>query len=76
MTDKIARGIWPALVTPFSDDGRALALDRVEPLHRHLHALASNGFYVCGGTGAGIGLAVGCVAVRVATGCPRHGARV
>ena len=36
MTDKLARGIWPALVTPFTDDGTALAADRVEPLIRHL----------------------------------------
>ena len=25
MADKLARGIWPALVTPFTDDGSALA---------------------------------------------------
>ena len=31
MTDKIARGIWPALATPFTDDGSALAPERVAP---------------------------------------------
>ena len=28
MTDKLARGIWPALVTPFTDDGTALETAR------------------------------------------------
>jgi len=53
MTDKLARGIWPALVTPFTDDGTALAADRVEPLVRHLLDAGSQGFFVCGGTGEG-----------------------
>ena len=58
MEEKLARGIWPALVTPFSDDGSALAPDRVEPLIRHLLDMGSNGFFVCGGTGEGIAMSV------------------
>ena len=58
MADKLARGIWPALVTPFTDDGSALAPARVEPLIRHLINAGSNGFFVCGGTGEGIAMSV------------------
>ena len=58
MTDKLARGIWPALVTPFTDDGTALAADRVEPLIRHLLDAGSQGFFVCGGTGEGAAMTV------------------
>ena len=58
MTDKLARGIWPALVTPFTDDGSALAAERVAPLIGHLLEQGSQGFFVCGGTGEGIAMSV------------------
>ena len=58
MTDKLARGIWPALVTPFTDDGSALAPERVAPLIGHLLEQGSKGFFVCGGTGEGIAMSV------------------
>ena len=58
MTDKLARGIWPALVTPFTDDGSALAPERVAPLIGHLLEQGSQGFFVCGGTGEGIAMSV------------------
>lgn len=58
MTDKLARGIWPALVTPFTDDGSALAPERVAPLVQHLLDAGSAGFFVCGGTGEGIAMSV------------------
>ena len=58
MADKLARGIWPALVTPFTDDGSALAPARVEPLVKHLIDAGSNGFFVCGGTGEGSAMSV------------------
>ena len=58
MSDKLARGIWPALVTPFTDDGSALAPERVAPLIGHLLEQGSKGFFVCGGTGEGIAMSV------------------
>ena len=58
MADKLAHGIWPALVTPFTDDGSALAPVRVEPLVRHLIDAGANGFFVCGGTGEGSAMSV------------------
>ena len=58
MAEKLARGIWPALVTPFTDDGQALAPERVEALIRHLLDAGSNGFFVCGGTGEGAAMRV------------------
>ena len=58
MADKLARGIWPALVTPFTDDGSALAPARVEPLVKHLIDAGANGFFVCGGTGEGSAMSV------------------
>ncbi len=58
MAGKLARGIWPALVTPFTDDGGALAPDRVEPLVGHLIDAGSGGFFVCGGTGEGGSMSV------------------
>ncbi|MGB1892645.1 MAG: dihydrodipicolinate synthase family protein, partial [Candidatus Latescibacterota bacterium] len=58
MTDKIARGIWPALATPFTDDGSALAPERVAPLVSHLLDQGANGFFVTGGTGEGAAMQV------------------
>ena len=58
MTDKIARGIWPALVTPFTNDGNGVATDRVDLLIRHLLDADSQGFFVCGGTGEGVAMTV------------------
>ena len=46
MSDKLARGIWPALVTPFTDDGSALAPERVAPLHRHRRGQRSTLLYL------------------------------
>ncbi len=58
MKEKLARGIWPALATPFTADGSALALERVEPLVEHLIDQGSNGFFVTGGTGEGAAMRV------------------
>ena len=58
MKDKLARGIWPALVTPFTDDGNAVAIDRVDLLIRHLLDAGAQGFFVCGGTGEGVAMTV------------------
>lgn len=53
MGDKLARGILPALCTPFDDTGTTVALDRVGPLVDHLLEAGAGGFFVCGGTGEG-----------------------
>lgn len=58
MTEKLARGIWPALATPFTDDGLALAYERVAPLIGHLLDQGANGFFVTGGTGEGSAMRV------------------
>ena len=58
MSNQLARGIWPALVSPFIDDGSALAPERVKPLIDHLLDMGSTGFFVCGGTGEGIAMSV------------------
>jgi len=58
MKEKLARGIWPALVSPFTADGSALAPERVEPLVRHLLDQGSDGFFVTGGTGEGAAMRV------------------
>jgi len=51
---KLARGIWPALCTPFDDsDGGGIDGDRTRALLRHLIDAGSHGFFVCGGTGEG-----------------------
>ena len=55
--DKLIRGIVPALVTPFDEDG-ALAVDRVPKLTRHLLDSRVSGFFVCGGTGEGKAMTV------------------
>lgn len=53
MTDKLARGIWPALCTGFDDQAEHVDADRVRALVRTLIEAGSNGFFVCGGTGEG-----------------------
>ena len=58
MVDKLARGIWPALCTPFDDTGQHLAIDRVASLVRILLDAGSDGFFVCGGTGEGGSMSV------------------
>ena len=58
MADKLARGILPALCTPFDDSGQSLAPYRVPPLVRALLDADINGFFVCGGTGEGRSMSV------------------
>lgn len=53
MTEKLARGIWPALCTGFDDTAEHVATDRIQTLLRTLIDAGSNGFFVCGGTGEG-----------------------
>jgi N-acetylneuraminate lyase len=52
-TEKLARGIWPALCTGFDDTAEHVATDRIQALLRTLMDVGSNGFFVCGGTGEG-----------------------
>ena len=58
MSDKLARGILPALCTPFDDSGQQVAVDRVAPLVSALLDAGSAGFFVCGGTGEGKAMTV------------------
>lgn len=51
--EKLAGGIWPALCTPFNDDGGDVDEARVAPLVRHLVDCDIDGFFVTGGTGEG-----------------------
>ena len=53
MVAKIARGIIPALCTPFDDSGESLAAERIPPVIRALLDAGVNGFFACGGTGEG-----------------------
>lgn len=53
MTEKLVRGILPALCTPFDDSGQEVAIERVAPLVGALIDAGSQGFFVCGGTGEG-----------------------
>jgi len=46
-------GIWPALVTPLTPEGR-IDVEATEQLIESLLAAGVAGFYVCGGTGEGI----------------------
>ena len=46
-------GIWPALVTPLTPEGR-IDVEAVEQLLESLLAAGVAGFYVCGGTGEGV----------------------
>ncbi len=58
MTAKTARGILPALCTPFDDSGQHLAVERVPALVRALLDAGSTGLFVCGGTGEGGSMSV------------------
>ena len=53
MVAKLARGILPALCTPFDDSGMNLAPERISSLVRALLDSGVNGFFACGGTGEG-----------------------
>ena len=53
MVAKLARGILPALCTPFDDSGGSLAPERISLLIRGLLDRGVNGFFACGGTGEG-----------------------
>jgi dihydrodipicolinate synthase/N-acetylneuraminate lyase len=53
MSGKLARGILPALCTPFDDSGRQVVEERVAPLVGTLLDAGVNGFFVCGSTGEG-----------------------
>ncbi len=54
---KLAKGILPALCTPFDSNGE-LDTDLVVPLVQRLLAAGANGFFVCGGTGEGKSMTV------------------
>jgi hypothetical protein len=47
------RGILPALITPFDDEGKFLA-ERIEKLLERLYTAGVHGVYVCGQTGEGL----------------------
>lgn len=51
---KILRGLFPALVTPLSDDGSEVNYDALRQLLEMLLASGVHGFFVCGGSGEGI----------------------
>ena len=53
MTVKLARGILPALCTPFDDSGQRLDTSRVKGLTDHLLEAGCTGLFICGGTGEG-----------------------
>jgi len=55
--EKLIRGIVPALITPFDEDGE-LATDRVPVLVSHLLEAGARGFFVCGTTGEGKAMTV------------------
>ncbi len=50
---KSLKGIYTALLTPFTDDGR-INEKELAALVRHNLALGANGFYVCGSTAEGL----------------------
>jgi N-acetylneuraminate lyase len=50
---EIYRGIWPALVTPLTREGR-VNIPVTEALINDLIAAGISGLYVCGGTGEGV----------------------
>lgn len=47
-------GIYPALITPMSEDGATVNLDAMRALTRWHLARKVSGFFVCGGSGEGI----------------------
>ncbi len=48
------RGIYPALITPLTDDGSAVAYNSLRRLVERLIGAGVHGFFVCGGSGEGI----------------------
>ena len=58
MSEKLARGIWPALCTAFDDSGEGVDAARQRALVRALIETGIQGFFVCGGTGEGKAMAV------------------
>ena len=58
MSEKLARGIWPALCTAFDDSGARVDADRQRALVRALIDSGIHGFFVCGGTGEGRAMSV------------------
>lgn len=53
--NQIFKGVFSALVTPLTADGR-INVDAVSALVEHQLAAGLDGFYVCGGTGEGVAL--------------------
>lgn len=51
---KLLRGIFPALLTPLSDDGSEVNYDALRQLVEMQIASGVHGFFVCGGSGEGI----------------------
>jgi N-acetylneuraminate lyase len=51
---KILRGIFPALLTPMSDDGSEVNYSALRQLVEMQLAAGVHGFFVCGGSGEGI----------------------
>ncbi len=47
------RGVYPALVTPFSDSGLTVAYDNLGPLVEHHVNKGVSGLFICGTTGQG-----------------------
>ena len=50
-------GVYPALVTPFDEEGN-VSITRMQALIRYHLDKSVDGFYVCGGTGQGIALSI------------------
>ena len=53
MSEKLVRGIWPALCTAFDDSGERGDTARQRALVRALIETGVQGFFICGGTGEG-----------------------
>ena len=58
MSEKLVRGIWPALCTALDDSGESVDADRQRALVRALIDTGIQGFFVCGGTGEGKAMSV------------------
>ncbi len=56
---KLARGILPALCTPFDDSGQQLETTRVKAVTDHLLAAGTTGLFICGGSGEGGAMTAG-----------------
>ena len=59
MASRLARGILPALCTPFDDGGVRLETSRLKPLIDHLLEAGTSGLFICGGTGEGAAMSPG-----------------